>query len=84
MATKLGGGMKKIILLAGCVMALAGCSKTSDGDLEVERPVMGTVTDTVNIPTIEVTTEEKQVTVPTIEVKKDSATIKVPEVQIKR
>lgn len=48
---------------------LAACEKTGEGEYEVERPVMGTVTDTVQTPTVDVGT--------------DTATIKVPDIDVK-
>jgi hypothetical protein len=64
--------------------SITACSKTKDGDLEVEKPVVGTVTDTMNIPSVDVTTDTAKVTVPNVDIKKDTASIKVPKVEIKR
>ncbi|MEO7216652.1 MAG: hypothetical protein ABI026_00485 [Gemmatimonadaceae bacterium] len=77
--------MKKVIF-AAAVLALAatGCKKTGDGTYEVQKPVVGTVTDTVHTPTVETGVESKTVAVPKVEVKKDSATIKVPTITIKK
>jgi hypothetical protein len=49
--------------------SLAACEKTGEGEYEVERPVMGTVTDTVQTPTVEVGTDTMKVKVPDIDVK---------------
>ncbi len=62
--------MRKLIGLAMLAVAVTACSKTESGDLEVEKPVVGTVTDTLNVPTVEVGT--------------DTATIKVPDIDIKK
>ena len=77
--------MKKVIF-AAAVLALAatGCKKTGDGTYEVQKPVIGTVTDTVHTPTVETGVESKTVAVPKVEVKTDSATIKVPTIKIKK
>jgi hypothetical protein len=74
------------LLVAAALLAISttACKKTDSGDLEVEKPVVGTVTDTVNVPKVEVGTDTAQVTVPKVEVKKDTASIKVPTVKIKR
>jgi hypothetical protein len=45
-----------------------GCRKTGEGEYEVERPVVGTTTDTVLTPSVDVGT--------------DTATIKVPDVDV--
>ena len=64
------------------VWTLSGCKKTGEGQYEVQKPVVGTQTDTVNTPSVEtgtvkdtinvptVTTEKKEVTLPKVEVKK--------------
>lgn len=77
--------MRKLpALVAFLALAAAGCSKTADGDIQYEKPVIGTQTDTVNIPTVEVSTDSVKVAVPKVEMSKDSTTIKVPTVQIKK
>jgi hypothetical protein len=77
--------MKKVIF-AAAVLALAatGCKKTGEGEYEVQKPVVGTVTDTVHTPTVETGMESTTVAVPKVEVKKDSAVVKVPTVKIKK
>ena len=62
--------MRKLIGLAMLAVAVTACSKTESGDLEVEKPVVGTVTDTLNVPSVEVGKDTVAVTVPTVEVKK--------------
>ena len=76
--------MRKVLALAILAASITACSKTKEGDLEVEKPVVGTVTDTLNVPSVDVTTDTAKVTVPDIDVKKDTANIKVPKVEIKR
>ena len=48
---------------------VAACEKTAEGEYEVERPVMGTVTDTVQTPTVDVSTDTVKVKVPDVDVK---------------
>ena len=76
----------KQVIFAAAVLALAatGCKKTGDGTYEIQKPVVGTVTDTVHTPTIETGTETTTVAVPKVEVKKDSATVTVPTIRIKK
>jgi hypothetical protein len=76
--------VRKILALAILAASITACSKTKDGDLEVEKPVVGTVTDTLNVPSVDVTTDTAKVMVPDIDVKKDTANIKVPKVEVKR
>jgi hypothetical protein len=51
---------------------LSGCKKTGEGQYEVQKPVIGTETDTINTPTVETGTVKDtiEVTRPTVEVKK--------------
>lgn len=63
--------VRKVFAVAILAVAITACSKTQEGDLEVEKPVVGTVTDTLNVPSVDVTTDTVKVKVPTgVEVKK--------------
>lgn len=66
--------MRRILVAVAMVSAaaLAACDKTGEGEYEVERPVMGTVTDTVRTPTVDVGTDTVMVTVPDVDVKTPS------------
>jgi hypothetical protein len=63
------------------VVSLAACKKTGEGEYEVERPVVGTVTDTINTPSVDVGTKSTDVVVP--KVVRDTAKIKTPTVDVK-
>ena len=76
--------MRKVLALAILAASITACSKTKEGDLEVEKPVVGTVTDTLNVPSVDVTTDTAKVTVPDIDINKDTANIKVPKVEVKK
>lgn len=76
--------MRKLLAVAILAVSITACKKTEGGDLEVQKPVVGTVTDTLNVPSVNVTSDSATVAVPKVEVKKDSATIKVPKVEIKK
>ncbi len=75
----------RTMALAAAVMALvatSACEKTGEGEYQVEKPVIGsetdtlhtpsvetgTVTDTINVPEVDVTTEKKEVKVPTVDI----------------
>jgi hypothetical protein len=75
---------KLLVVAALLAVSITACKKTESGDLEVEKPVVGTVTDTVNVPKVEVGMDTTKVAVPTVEVKKDTLSIKTPTVKIKR
>lgn len=74
--------MKRTIVASACIIAAVACEKTAPGTYEVQKPVVGTVTDTIHTPTVDVSTTDKKVGVPTIQIKKDSATIKVPTISV--
>jgi hypothetical protein len=77
--------MRKVIFAAAVVaIATTACKKTGEGTYEVQKPVVGTVTDTVHTPTVETGVDSTKVAVPKVEVKKDSATIKVPTIKVKK
>jgi hypothetical protein len=65
------------------VVSISACKKTGEGEYQVEKPVVGTQTDTIHTPTVDVGTDTANVTVPKVEVKKDTASIKVPTVKVK-
>jgi hypothetical protein len=64
------------------VVSISACKKTGEGEYQVEKPVVGTQTDTIHTPTIDVGTQTTTVAVP--KVKMDSAKIKTPTVKIKK
>lgn len=78
--------MRKLAAVAAivAVVSISACKKTGEGEYQVEKPVIGTQTDTINTPSIEVGTDSATVNVPKVEVKTDQATIKVPTVKVKR
>ncbi len=77
--------MKKMFFAAAVLtLAATACKKTGEGTYEVQKPVVGTVTDTVHTPVVQTGMESTKVAVPKVEVKKDSATIRVPTVTIKK
>jgi hypothetical protein len=75
--------MHKLTLAAGiaALVVTSACKKTGEGEYQVEKPTVGTTTDTVQTPSIEtgtvkdtlnvpkVTTEKKEVTLPKVDVK---------------
>ena len=75
--------MRKLSLTAAiaALVVTSACKKTGEGEYQVEKPTLGTTTDTVQTPSVEtgtvkdtlnvpkVTTEKKEVNVPKVEVK---------------
>ena len=64
--------------------SLTACKKTGEGEYEVQKPVIGTQTDTVHTPSVEVGTDTHTVAVPKVDVKKDTAKIVTPKVTVKK
>jgi hypothetical protein len=71
-----------LVLALAAVWTLSGCKKTGEGQYEVQKPVVGTETDTVNTPTVETGTVKDTVTVPKVETEKKEVT--VPKVDVKK
>jgi hypothetical protein len=82
-----GRSLVRNLTLAAGIAALVitgACRKTGEGEYEVQKPTVGTTTDTVQTPSVEtgtakdtievpkVTTEKKEVTVPKVDVKPPS------------
>jgi hypothetical protein len=73
-----------LIVVALSAGLLAGCKKTSDGDVVVEKPQVTSTTDTVNMPHVTTTTDTVTTAVPVVGVKKETTTVKVPHVTTKK
>lgn len=83
--TFFGGRLVRKLAAVAAVMAvvaISACKKTGEGEYQVEKPVIGTVTDTINTPSIEVGTNTTTVATPKVVM--DSTTIKTPSVKVKR
>jgi hypothetical protein len=76
--------VRKLAVVAAvlAVVSISACKKTGEGEYQVEKPVVGTQTDTIHTPTIQVGTETTTVAVP--KVKMDSAKIKTPTLKVKK
>ncbi|MCA1835331.1 MAG: hypothetical protein LC721_02900 [Actinobacteria bacterium] len=77
--------MRKLAAVAAvmAVVSISACKKTGEGEYQVEKPVVGTQTDTIHTPSVEVGTDTAQVKVPKVQVKTDTTSIKVPTVKVK-
>lgn len=74
--------MNKLTLVAALVAltALSACKKTGEGQYEVQKPVVGTETDTVNTPSVETGTVKDTITVPTVGTEKKE--VNLPKVEV--
>ncbi len=78
--------MRNLALAAAiaAVWATSACKKTGEGEYEVQKPVVGTQTDTVETPSVETGTVKDTINVPKVttekkEVELPKAEIKTPE-----
>ena len=65
--------MQKLTLAVAiaALVTIGACKKTGEGQYEVQKPVVGTETDTVNTPSVETGTVKDTVVItkPTVDVK---------------
>ena len=65
------------------VSTLGACKKTGEGEYQVEKPVVGTTTDTVHTPSVDVGTKTDTITTPNVDVNTKQTEVKVPTVDVK-
>ena len=72
------------LALAVAILTLttAACKKTGEGEYEVQKPVVGTQTDTVRTPSVQVGRETTTVVTPDVQVKKDTSKVVTPTVKV--
>ncbi|MGH7528355.1 MAG: hypothetical protein ACREMX_16800 [Gemmatimonadales bacterium] len=75
--------MGKLTLAAAiaALLATSACKKTGEGEFEVQKPVVGTETDTVQTPSVETGTVKDTITVPDVTTEKKE--VNVPDVDVK-
>lgn len=71
-----------ILGVALLALSTVACKKTGEGEYEVQRPVIGTVTDTVKTPTVDMTKDTINVVTP--KVVKETTAVVVPKVKVKK
>ena len=78
--------MRTQLLIASlAIMATVSCRKTSNGDIEVDRPVVGTEKDTIIVDKPVVGTVKDTIHRPTVEIgtTKDTVVITRPTVRVR-
>jgi hypothetical protein len=78
-----GGLSVRNLTLAAAIAALwatSACKKTGEGEYEVQKPTVGTTTDTVHTPSVETGTAKDTITVPKVTTEKKE--IRVPKVKV--
>jgi len=75
--------VRKLTLAAGiaALVITGACKKTGEGEYEVQKPTIGTTTDTVETPSVETGTVKDTLTVPTVGTEKKE--VDVPKVEVK-
>jgi len=76
----------RVLTLAGlaAVVAVAGCQKTGDREYEVEKPVIGTETDTIRTPDVDVGMKKDTITVPDVDIKTRKTEVNLPDVDVQK
>lgn len=76
--------MRKLSIALALVATLGACKKTGDGEYQVEKPVVGTQTDTIHTPTVDVGTKVDSINTPTVGTTKDTLIVDRPTVGTKK
>jgi hypothetical protein len=72
-----------VLLIAGAFALIGACSKTSDGNIEVKKPVgIETQTDTLHPP--QITTKTDTINTPVVGTQKDTLIVDKPVVGTKK
>lgn len=75
----------RTVALAAAIAALvatSACEKTGEGEYQVEKPVVGTETETIETPSVETGTATDTISVPDVDVKTEKKEVKVPTVDV--
>ncbi len=75
--------MRKLTIAAGiaALVVTGACKKTGEGTYEVQKPTVGTTTDTIHTPSVETGTVKDTITVPKVTTEKKE--VSVPKVEVK-
>jgi hypothetical protein len=75
--------MRKLTLAAAiaALVVTSACKKTGEGEYQVEKPTVGTTTDTVQTPSVETGTVKDTLNVPKVGTEKKEVTL--PKVDVK-
>jgi len=76
--------LRKLAIALALAATLGACKKTDDGGIEVQKPVVGTQTDTVHPPQVEVGTHTDTINTPTVGTQKDTLIVDKPVVGTKK
>ncbi len=71
-----------LVVAIAALTTLSACKKTGEGQYEVQKPVVGTETDTLNTPSVETGTVKDTINVPTVGTEKKEVTL--PKVDVNK
>ena len=76
--------MRSITLAAAiaAIVVTTGCEKTGEGEYQVDKPVIGTETDTVETPSVETGTAKDTISVPDVDVNSEKKEVDLPKVDV--
>ncbi len=60
----------------------SGCEKTGEGEYQVEKPVIGSETDTLETPSVETGSVKDTISVPDVDVNSEKKEVNVPSVDV--
>jgi hypothetical protein len=72
-----------LVAAIAAVVAISACQKTGEGEYKVEKPVVGTETDTIETPSVETGTVQDTINVPDVDVKTEKKEVDLPKVDVK-
>ena len=75
---------KMLVAVVVLSLPLAACKKTGDNQYEVQTPTIGTKTDTVSTPSIDVGTKIDTINTPTMGTKPETLIVQKPVVGTKK
>lgn len=64
------------------IVATSACEKTGEGEYKVEKPVVGTETETIETPSVETGTATDTISVPDVDVESEKKEVKLPKVDV--
>jgi hypothetical protein len=72
-------------ILAAAIAAFvltSGCKKSGEGEYQVDKPVIGTETDTVETPSVETGSVKDTISVPDVDVNTEKKEVDLPKVDV--
>jgi hypothetical protein len=72
-----------LVAAVAVLAATSACKKTGEGEYQVEKPVVGSETDTVNTPSVETGTVKDTINTPDVDVKTEKREVNMPKVDVK-